>query len=89
MEEKKRIVFAVKNYEDEDEDDYDEEHKGPMAIGTSAATRTEKRREDEAYEDKMKYIAEMDLHAKSIPRNYIDCKWFEKLNKVSFLILMD
>ena len=89
MKKNKRLVFAVKNFEDDDlnEKEPDESTK-TMNIGSSKEAREEKALKEQQHIDKQNYIVEMSGHAKKIYRNYLDCKWFERLNKICYIILI-
>jgi hypothetical protein len=94
---KQYSVIAIKNFEmrslfdsdsEEDKSREEAEKQTKLTVGTSQARRGRKTTEETANEDQKRYKKFMSDLSKKVGRNYIDCEWFIKSNKVCFLCFL-
>lgn len=78
-------VIALKNFEECSESEGEEEME--LQIGTSADNRGEDTTEQQKRKNEYKQLMREKV-AKKLTRNYIDCDWFVKSNKLFFVLFL-
>lgn len=86
LKQRKLDIILVKNYELE-ADDSDEEEES-FSLGTAELQRMNQDKKREEAKAKEAYGTAMKKMARKLPRNFVNCEWFKKSNKVMFILLV-
>ena len=80
-------VIVIKNYELKDNDSDDEEEAKPK-IGINKKQKALMQQQDLIKEEKRKHQEEIEKLIKRTHRNYLDCNYFMKRNKIFFMLMI-
>ena len=80
-------VIVIKNYELKDNDSDDEEEAKPK-IGINKKQKALMQQQDLIKEEKRKHQEEIKKLIKRTHRNYLDCNYFMKRNKIFFMLMI-